>query len=110
MQRFTSIVLGAGLLAATSFANAGQLASVRVQGSAQSIAGECTPPSDSQECADFHAAIRKNFSTREIGMLFGAASAYQEYLTSNDRLRAKYGAFVREVEQNGLAAVAVAAK
>jgi len=43
-------------------------------------------------------------------MLFGAASAYPEYLTSNDRLRARYGAFVREVEQNGLAAVAVAAK
>jgi len=110
MQRFTSIVLGAALLAATSFAKAGQLESVRVQGSAQSIASECAPPSDSQQCADFHAAIRKNFSTREIGMLFGAASAYQEYLTSNDRLRAKYGAFVREVEQNGLAAVAVAAK
>ena len=112
MQRFTFIVLGAGLLAATSFANAaGQLASVNVQGgNAPSISTACAPPSDSQECADFHAAIRKNFSTREIGMLFGAASAYQEYLTSNDRLRAKYGAFVREVEQNGLAAVAVAAK
>jgi len=108
MQRFTFIVLGAGLLAATSFANAaGQLASVNVRSDA---IADCTPPSDSHECADFHAAIRKNFSTREIGMLFGAASAYPEYLTSNDRLRARYGAFVREVEQNGLAAVAVAAK
>jgi len=107
MQRFTSIVLGAGLLAATSFANAaGQLAPVSVRGNA---IADCTPPSDAQECADFHSAIRKNFSTREIGMLFGAASAYPEYRTSNDRLRAKYTAFVREVEQNGLA-VAVAAK
>jgi hypothetical protein len=106
MHRFTSIVLGAGLLAATSFANAGQLAAVNVRSNAST---DCTPPSDSQECADFHAAIRKNFSTREIGMLFGAASAYPEYLTSNDRVRARYAAFVREVEQNGLA-VAVAAK
>jgi hypothetical protein len=109
MQRFTSIVLGAGLLAATSFANAaGQLASVSVLGNPQSIATECAPPNDSKECADFHAAIRRNFSTREIGMLFGGASAYQEYLTSNDRLRAKYAAFVRDVE--GGVAVAVAAK
>ena len=110
MQRYTSIILGTGLLAATSFAAAaGQLAPVQVQGSTSSIAAECTPPSDSKECAEFHAAIRKNFSTREIGMLFGAATGYQEYLTSNERVRARYAAFVRDVEANGLA-VAVAAK
>ena len=108
MQRYTSIVLGAGLLAATSLANAGgQLAPVQVQGNLQSIAAACTPPNDSKECSDFHAAIRKNFSSREIGMLFGAASAYQEYLTSNDRLHAKYVSFLRDVEE---ASVAVAAK
>ena len=105
MQRFTSIILGAGLLAATCFANAaGQLAPVNVRSNA---IADCTPPSDSQDCTDFHAAIRKNFSTREIGRLFGAASAYPEYLTGNDRLRAKYAAFVHEVELNGVA-VAVA--
>ena len=110
MQRLTSIVLGAGLLAATSFANAsGQLAPVKVQGNTESIAAVCTPPNDSQECAAFHAAIRRSFSPREIGMLFGAATAYQEYLTSNDRVHAKYAAFVRDVEENGLA-VAVATK
>ena len=110
MQRFTSIVLGAGLLAATSFANAaGQLASVNVQGSTQSIAAACTPPNDSKDCADFHTLIRKNFSTREIGMLFGAATAYQEYPTAFERTRAKYAAFLRNAEESGLA-VAVAAK
>jgi hypothetical protein len=109
MKHSTSILIGAGLLAITSLANAaGQLAPVNVQGNTQAIA-DCTPPNDSKECADFHAAIRKNFSTREIGMLFGAATGYQEYLTSNDRVHAKYAAFVREVEENGLA-VAVAAK
>jgi len=107
MQRFTFIVLGAGLLAATSFANAaGQLASVNVRSDA---IADCTPPSDSQECADFHAAIRRNFSTREIGMLFGAATGYQEYPEAFERTRAKYATFLRNVEESGLA-VAVAAK
>ena len=108
MKRYTSIVIGAGLLAATSFANAaGQLAPVSVQGSnnTQSIAAECAPPSAAKACADFHAAIRKNFSTREIGLLFGAATAYEEYLAGNDRVHAKYAAFVREVNENGVASV-----
>ena len=107
MKCYTSIILGAGLLAATSFANAaGQLAPVKVQGSnMQSIAAECAPPNDAKECADFHAAIRRNFSAREIGMLFGGATTYQEYLTSNDHVRGRYAAFVRDVEENGLAAV-----
>ena len=110
MKRFTSIVIiGAGLPATTSFANAaGTLAQVSVRPNGSSLA-DCRPPNDAKECADFHAAIRQNFSTREIGMLFGARTAYQEYLTSNDRVHAKYAAFVRDVEQNGLA-VAVAAK
>jgi hypothetical protein len=111
MKRFTSIVIGAGLLAATSLANAhtnGQLAQVTVHQDRFSAA-DCTPPNDSKECADFHAAIRRNFTTREIGMLFGAATAYWEYPTSYDRVRAKYAAFVRDVEEGGLA-VAVAAR
>ena len=110
MKRFTSIVIGAGLLAATSLASAtsGQLAQVTVHQDRFSTA-DCTPPNASRECADFHAAIRRNFSTREIGMLFGAATAYQEYPTSYDRVRAKYAAFLRDVDQNGLA-VAVAAR
>jgi hypothetical protein len=110
MKCFTSIVIAAGLLAATSLASAasGQLAQVTVHQNSFSTA-DCTPPNDAKECADFHAAIRRNFSKREIGMLFGAAAAYQEYPTSYDRTRAKYAAFVRAVEENGLA-VAVASR
>jgi hypothetical protein len=110
MKRFTSIVIGAGLLAATSLASAsnGQLAQVTVHQDKFSAA-DCTPPNDSKECADFHAAIRKNFSRHEIGMLFGAATAYQEYPTSYVRTRAKYAAFLRDVDESGLA-VAVAAR
>jgi hypothetical protein len=111
MKRFTSIAIGASLLAATSLANAnstGQLALVTVHQD-RSSAADCSPPNDSLECADLHAAIRKNFSAREIGMLFGAATAYQEYPTSYDRVRTKYAAFVRDVEERGLS-VAVAAR
>jgi hypothetical protein len=113
MKRLTSIVIviGTGLLAATSLASAntnGQLGLVTVHQNSSSTV-DCTPPSDAKECADFHAAIRRNFSPREIGMLFGAATAYQEYVTSYDRVRSKYAAFVRDVDENGLA-VAVAAR
>ena len=109
MKRFPFIVIGAGLLAATSLANAtgGQLALVTVHQDRLSAAA-CEPPNDSKECADFHAAIRKNFSLHEIGMLFGAATAYQEYPTSYECVRARYDAFLRNVEETGLA-VAVAA-
>jgi hypothetical protein len=111
MKGFTSIVIGAGLLFGASLASAntnGQLAAVTVHQDRFSAA-DCTPPNDSKECADFHAAIRRSFSTREIGMLFGAATAYQEYPTAFERTRAKYAAFLRNAEESGLA-VAVAAK
>jgi len=109
MSRFTSIVIGAGLLTASALANAaGQLAPVTVHQNVLSAA-DCQPPSYADSCAAFHAAIRRNFSTREIGMLFGAATAYQEYPTSFERVRAKYAAFVSNAEENGVA-VAVAAR
>ena len=110
MKRHASIVFGAGLLAATVFANAsnGQLAQVTVHQDTFAAA-ECTPPNDSQDCADFHAAIRRHFSTREIGMLFGPATAYQEYPTKYASVRARYAAFLRNIDENGLA-VAVAAR
>jgi len=57
----------------------------------------CTPPSDVPACANFHRWIRANFSEREIGMLFGASTAYPEYLTGGiDRLQRRYEAVVQE--------------
>lgn len=104
MKRFVYIVAGAGLLAAASCANAaGQLAPVTVHQDIFSAA-ECQPPSYTRDCAAFHAAIRRNFSTREIGMLFGAATAYLEYPTAYAQVRARYAAFVSNAEQNGLSA------
>jgi hypothetical protein len=70
---------------------------------------DCAPPNAARECANFHELIRMNFSPREIGMLFGAATAYQEYPTSYARVRAKYAAFVRDVGERGVA-VTVAAR
>jgi hypothetical protein len=62
----------------------------------------CTPPSSAPACASFHALIRQNFSEREIGMLFGAATAYAEYRTSYDSVRDRYRHLVWYVEDNGV--------
>lgn len=62
----------------------------------------CEPPNSAAECANFHALIRQNFTPREIGMLFGGSSAYQEYLTSYDRTRERYVAFLRDLRDNGM--------
>ena len=70
------------------------------------IVENCTPPASAPECAGFHELIRQHFSDREIGMLFGAASAYPEYRTSYDSVRERYDNLVRYVEDNGVPAVA----
>jgi hypothetical protein len=69
------------------------------------IVENCTPPADAPECAGFHALIRQHFSEREIGMLFGAATAYPEYRTSYSSVRERYDNLVRYVEDNGVPAV-----
>ncbi|HEY7872429.1 MAG TPA: hypothetical protein VIC31_06870 [Rudaea sp.] len=57
----------------------------------------CTPPSDAPACAEFHRWIRANFSRREIGMLFGASTAYPEYLTGGiDRLQRRYQVMLQQ--------------
>ena len=43
---------------------------------------DCTPPASFAVCDAWHAQIRRNFSPRQIGMLFGARTAYAEYRTS----------------------------
>src|SRR4051794_28894001 len=103
MKQRTTVILGAALLAASSFANASgrELAQVTVHQDRFPAAG-CAPPTAAKACADSHAAIRRNFSMHEIGMLFGAATSYQEYPTAYGRVRTKYAAFVREIDENGV--------
>ncbi len=62
----------------------------------------CTPPAAAPDCADFHALLRANFTERELGMLFGAATAHPEYRTSYDRARERYVNLVRDVELYGV--------
>lgn len=102
MKRQASIVVAAALLAASSLAgaNSRQLAPVTVHRSAVAAA-DCTPPNASKACAEFHAAIRRHFSNREIGMLFGAAAAFPESRSSFDRVRSRYAAFVRDTDEAG---------
>ena len=96
-------ILGAALtavLSATAVANANAAGSapgedaVSVQSSViASYAdpqGKCLPPSSSAACAQWHEEIRHSFSTREIGMLFGAATSYAEFRTAYSRVKTRY--------------------
>jgi len=63
---------------------------------------DCEPPNVAAECARFHELIRENFTLREIGMLFGSATAYPEYRTSYDLTRDRYLAFLQDLQDNGM--------
>ncbi|MBS0514824.1 MAG: hypothetical protein JSS16_05080 [Proteobacteria bacterium] len=67
---------------------------------------DCTPPNSMAECAAFHNEIRRNFNGREIGMLFGAATAYPEYRSSYDNVVRRYDAFARAYDEQHLTAFA----
>jgi hypothetical protein len=62
----------------------------------------CEPPNGGAECANFHELIRQNFTPHEIGMLFGGSTAYPEYRTSYDFTRARYLAFLQDLQDNGM--------
>ena len=95
------IVLGAALTAVLSASVAAHAAgsapgedAVSVQSSVVTgyadDTGKCLPPSSSAACAEWHEEIRRSFSTREIGMLFGAATSYPEFRTAYSRVRTRY--------------------
>lgn len=89
MKRSTSITISASLLCAAGLANAAgnQLSTVSVQGK---MSAACTPPDSRAVCSAWHAEIRRNFTPREIGMLFGARTSYPNYGVSFDRLQSRY--------------------
>ena len=105
----TSVSIIAGLalaLAGTAGAAERQLEAVKVNSSSVN----CTPPNDSQMCSAWHAEIRRNFTNREIGMLFGAATSYPEYKTSYSRVKDRYDRLQNEFASTYQSAGAVAAK
>ena len=69
---------------------------------------DCTPPNASAVCSAWHEQIRRNFTAREIGMLFGAATSYPEYRTSYSRVKDRYdrlqGEFAATWQANGAVA------
>ena len=94
MKRTTSIIVAAlGVaLCGTAGANERQLEAVKVS----SPVLDCAPPNDSQLCSAWHAEIRRNFTNREIGMLFGAATSYPEFKTSYVWVKGRYERLVGE--------------
>ena len=74
-------------------------AGVEPHAAPHNLAAGCTPPSDERECAPFHAEIRRHFSEREIGVLFGARTAYPGYAMSYERLVDRYQQLVRQYDQ-----------
>ena len=67
---------------------------------------DCTPPNTAVECAAFHREIRRTFSDREIGMLFGATTAYAESRSAYPKVAARYEAFSRSYDEQHLTAFA----
>ncbi|MBS0582785.1 MAG: hypothetical protein JSS42_06760 [Proteobacteria bacterium] len=67
---------------------------------------DCTPPNSAQQCGAFHGEVRRHFSNREIGMLFGAATAYPEYRSSYSFVKSRYENFAREYDARNLTAFA----
>ncbi|HSE11954.1 MAG TPA: hypothetical protein VLB69_04895 [Rudaea sp.] len=105
-----SITVSTCLLLTSAIAGAGErqsLATVDVNGLNQA---DCTPPDDRAVCAAWHREIRRNFTGREIGMLFGAATSYAEYRTAYSRAKARYERLKGEFAANYAASHSVAAR
>lgn len=88
MQAITVAIALAGFAGVAAAQNPGDtLRPVVVSGTVAA----CTPPSDAPACGNFHRFIRANFSSREIGMLFGYRTSYPEYLTGGiERVQRRY--------------------
>ena len=59
----------------------------------------CTPPNDTtgHACDAYDQFLRANFTSREIGMLFGYQTSYPESLTGGiDRLHKRYNVLLQQ--------------
>jgi hypothetical protein len=71
---------------------------------------DCTPPNASDVCSAWHAQIRRSFTQREIGMLFGARTSYSEYRTSYSQVKERYDRLQNDFASTYQSSGAVAAK
>ena len=107
MKRTTlAIIAGIGLALAGNAGASQNLEAVKVNSSSL----DCTPPNDSQVCSAWHAEIRRNCSSREIGMLFGAATSYPEYRSSYSKVKERYDRLQGEFAATLTSAESVASK
>lgn len=65
---------------------------------------DCTPPNWTAECEQFHREIRKNFTMREISMLFGPTTAYPESRAIAPRVAERFERFARAYDEQHPAA------
>lgn len=107
MQRHIAAIAATSMLALSAAANAGQeLQPVTVR---DVNLASCAPPTSVKVCEAWHAEIRRNFSVRQIGMLFGARTAYPEYRTTFTSVENRYNhlltsfAALNNVSPNALA-------
>lgn len=97
------LIAAGGAAQATQSAQGGTLPGITVKQDSNLLRNACKPPAYAAECESLHAQIRKNFSKREIVLLFGASSALAEYRTSYDSTQARYEAFLQEIDLYGAA-------
>jgi hypothetical protein len=108
MQRHLISALATLSILAASAAGAQELQLVTVH---DLRIAECTPPASFAVCDAWHAQIRRNFSPREIGMLFGARTAYAEYRTSFAKVEDRYNHMLTSfAANNGVAVEALAGR
>jgi hypothetical protein len=91
-----AIILAGAAGAAFAGGQADVMPAVNVQAEAVSA---CVPPNDTRghACDDYDRFLRANFSSREIGMLFGYQTSYPESLTGGiDRLQRRYDVLLQQ--------------
>ncbi len=109
MKSLLAITIATTLLAVSGIAQAREnsqrtLSSIMVQ---QHAERDCTPPTTDKTCSPLHAQIRHVFSKREIGMLFGARTAFPESRAGYDRVHERYAVFQRDLGLYGARSVAL---
>ena len=105
-----SLTVTTCLLVASAIAGAAERQSLATVDVNAAIRSDCTPPNDRAICAAWHEEIRRNFTSREIGMLFGAATSYPEYKTSYSKVKVRYDRLQGEFAANYAAGNNVAAR
>jgi len=108
MQHHPTIAIAAACALSAGTASAQELQPVTVR---DTRIADCTPPTSYAACDAWHAQIRRNFSEREIGMLFGARTAYAEYSTSFPSVEERYNRLLASfAAQNNASVQSLAAR